>query len=243
MNKPKTFLIIALLAVMLAVPLIAYAKTITVDGNGGEWISAEIVVDDDNADNGGGGFDLDALYFTNNTTTAFFRVDTVGNTDLSASIMIICMNADGNNSTGNAIPGCDGTAGYEYAILIDPSNSCGYGATLLLYDNVNSTFSSPASLNRATSSTVTEVEIGLADIGISADGNLPIIVTKNDLGCSYSTYDVASGTAIVGAGSPTAVEVQSFAASNKNGTLAAGGLVLALVAAGGLLALKRKETY
>lgn len=202
MKKATSF---TALAMLLITASIVYAKTITVNGDGSEWIPSEIIVDDANADNGGAGQDIDAVYFTNNTTTAYFRVDTVGNTDFSGdSVLAICIDSDDSTVTGATVPECNGIVGADFSIIISPADACGSGVGELALANYDTLSDSvPPSLNRVTVGAITEIEIGLADIEVTADGNMPIVAFKN-ADCTVGG-DTAGGTAIIGTGSPTAV--------------------------------------
>ncbi len=87
----------------------------------------------------------------------------------------------------------------------------------MLYTVNGDIFTTPASLARATVTTVTEIEIALADIGISTDGlTMPIaIYMDSDCVTNLGSEDFAGGAAIVGTGSPTTVTLTNIQSESQ----------------------------
>ena len=228
MNKATVFVILIFLLIAAQT---VYAKIITVDGNGAEWVPAEIIVDDDDNDHGGAGIDLDIVYFTNSTTTAYFRVDTVGASDFSGNnTMLICINSDNDTDTGTS--NCESSGGQDYIIAISPSNTCDATGPLLLFTASTGLFTNSPSLNRATTGSITEIEIALSEIGITNDRTISITAWM-DSTCESVGDTTGAAAAIVGVGSPTSVSLESIRAQSKTANTVL--IVLVVMLAGTLL--------
>ena len=108
----------ALLALLLvlAVPL-AYAKTITVDGDPSDWAAAPaqgpLVTDPDE-----GAIlqrlDIGDVYFTNDTVSLYWRIDTLAGTNWVGTTMVFCFDTDNSTATGSVDPLCNNAPGIDY---------------------------------------------------------------------------------------------------------------------------------
>lgn len=196
----------------------ALAKTIIIDGDGSEWIPAEMIIaDGDDAAISHESLDLDMVYFTNSTTAAYFRVDMMGHYNPNYTI-IICVDVEGTATTA----GCAPSVGYEYAIAIDPRANCeatlAVADPLFLMDFQTLDVMTPPSLERVSRYEVTEVAVGLADLGITGDGDIVVSIGVGQT-CNPGLFmDGGFGKARVGAGSPTAVTLTTTAAQNSHQT-------------------------
>lgn len=213
----KAVLSITLLLLLLHTPAVL-AKTIIIDGDESEWIPAELIIaDGDDADISHESLDLDAVYFTNSTMAAYFRVDMVGHYNPNYTI-IICVDVDGAATTA----GCAPSVGYEYAIAIDPRANCeatlDVAEPLFLMDFQTSDVIAPLTLERASHQEVTEIAVDLADLGITGDRDIVVSIGVGQT-CNPGLFmDGGFGLARIGAGSPTAVTVTTTATQGSNQT-------------------------
>jgi len=121
--------LLALLLVVASAPS-AYATTITVDGNpatfAGEWPTTpatSLIVTDPDEGPILQSLDISDVYFTNNTTTIFWRVDTLAGTNWPSTTMVFCFDTDNSTATGSVDPVCNNAAGIDYIITFQRSGT------------------------------------------------------------------------------------------------------------------------
>lgn len=79
------------LLLSLVVLSVASATTIVVDGDSSDWPSGALLTTSPNDGAIDDGYDLEDIYFTNNTTDLFWRVDLYGTPSITFQLYI-CMN-------------------------------------------------------------------------------------------------------------------------------------------------------
>lgn len=127
----RAALICALLILAAAPIQRAHALTITVDGDPSDWPPATLIISDGNDVPGPDNRDIGAVHFTNNTTTLFFRIDTVAPVTLRTNgLMWIAL----DTRSGGANDPLFGPNGTDYVFEIS-----GTGLTRLFWDCTSGT--------------------------------------------------------------------------------------------------------
>jgi hypothetical protein len=107
----------ALLLASLVVTNPVFAKTIIVDGDPSDWSDPPAqgpLINDPNEAPILENLDIGDVYFTNDTTNIYFRIDTLAGTNWSGTTMVVCLNTDGSDATGRADPLCNNAVGIDY---------------------------------------------------------------------------------------------------------------------------------
>jgi F0F1-type ATP synthase membrane subunit c/vacuolar-type H+-ATPase subunit K len=243
---------------LVLVTTTAAAATIVVDGTDDPWPGGALL-SSDGADlqASRGGLDLNTVYFTNNSTTLFWRFDTV-NSSVWCSFtppgclqqIEVALDVDGNTTNGSSACGAT-TASFlaDYVIVVtdtggsvlDGNNSCAdTGATV--------TVGYTGSGSALTEMSVAASAVGLANCG----GGNPVcnvnyvIRTINGFGPTAMDYIPGSGQGNVAGSasttvpqSPTAVSLQQVQA--QAGITLMSGLVILLALLGTVLLFWRQK--
>ena len=187
----------------------ALAATITVDGNPADWLPASVVAQ--TITNTGATVPAEVsiqdVYFTNDTSKLFFRLETVAATDWSqAGIVAICL------STEAAADAAFGPCTSDYTLVLDTLMG-----TATLVNNSGSLPDTTTGIEVAVSGTTTEISILLSKVNITSANcstgcsiSSQIIVDASvydgGLGVDYTNTAFTDGL-LVGSGSPTAVGI------------------------------------
>jgi len=197
--KKKSYLSIPT-ALLLALLIfgVAYATTITVDGNPADWPGGAFLTTDPNDAMEPGG-DLSDIYFTNDTTYLYWRFDTYAETNwMELNTVFICMDTDNNQSNGTS-DCCGGGFKADYALEISENSfqlkdgTDGSGC-----DNAASSTGSVA-----TADSTTEVRALLSELGINSNRTIPSQIE------AIFADDLVEGLEPVIPG-PTVVRVEGF---------------------------------
>ena len=192
----------------------AFATAITVDGNPAEWLPASLVAQ--TTTNFGevvpSEISIQEVYFTNDSTKVFFRLETATTSDWSqAGLVAICL------STEAAVDVAFGPCTSDFTLVLD--NMLG---TATLVDNSAAPAETATGIQVAVDGTTTEISILLANLNITtancSEGctiTSKIIVDASiydgGLGVDYTNTAFGSGLP-VGEGSPTMLDVMTFTA-------------------------------
>lgn len=201
-------------ALALIVYGFALATIITVDGNPAEWPVAALVAQ--TTTNIGAAapqeIAIQQVYFTNDTSKVYFRLETAATTDWSqAGLMAICL---GSEAAADVV---FGPCTSDFTLILD--NMLG-SATLV--DNSAAPAATSTGIEVAVDGTTTEISILLANLNITAANCgagctitskivVDAAISDGNLGVDYT--DTAFGSALpVGSTSPTTLNVLSFTA-------------------------------
>jgi hypothetical protein len=216
----------ALLAAVLSGAL-AHATTISIDGNPIDWpvgSPTSLLATDSNEGDISDPVDLSAVYFTNNVTTMFWRVDTHGSptrwTNLGSGYpqMSICMNVDNETGTGFAPTVCANQMGMDYRLLLTGTGASAVDVELRRCDDSScNTVVAGAIVDAATQNDVTEVSARLSDLGVTSDRTIPSVVRfVNFVGAEPEDVIRDSGILSATIPGPTAVDLTFFTAQFKD---------------------------
>ncbi len=232
--RPSKFLSSLFLTLIFTVTLFAivHAATITVDGNDDPWPAGSLAFSDpDDQSTSRDGLDILDVYYTNNSTTLFWRVDTQANsawgTNPGLGRIDICLETDGNGAN-NGTGLCDGSFGYDFVLRMDSAS------TAQLLDS-SGTQIGTATVSAANSGgTINEMSVAVSDLGFtSCTSGSPCnftyqISSFNNFG-SGSYLDHTASTSGQLPQSPTAVSLRGI---QGNVATSNGGIWLALIAVG-----------
>ena len=150
-----TSAVVLIAALLFALPV--FARTITIDGNGADWVGSSIpaISDPDEVLILVNRMDVSQVLYTNNVTNLFFRIDTYASTtNWPVGFAFICLNTDNNLATGGSIDQCEDVGsqvGVDYVlrvIRVPPGApitiggflySCPNGAVVVTFDCTNIT--------------------------------------------------------------------------------------------------------
>lgn len=195
------------LLLSLVVLSVASATTIVVDGDGSDWPSGALLTTSPNDGLIDDEYDLEDIYFTNNTTDLFWRVDLYGTPSITF-LLYICMNTDVNPATGRSdlTFECASQVGVDFYIKIfdDGSPSLYSCASDPCTDTVSATVAG------AVAGSTFEASANLVELGITSNRTIPTTLVTIE-GDTPSQEDVA----VVPAPIPgtTAVTLRNMAAS------------------------------
>ena len=239
----KLVVFAAAMLIILLLADLAVATTIVVDGMPGDWPSAALITTDTQYP--GNPYlrsDIEQVFFSNDTTHLYFRIDTYAATEwgyTSANTlpyMEICLDVDDNTSTGALVPVCNNHAGYDFILLIN-STPGGVPDPLLIYctgpTQSDCVAWGPSAVQVASTGNVTEIGIHAAGLGISGCNTgsscvIPAVLYSDTfMNPAYSDWvPEPNGQMILPIPGPTAVQLQQITVSN---TLVSGFEVLFLV--------------
>ncbi len=243
---------------LVLVTATAVAATIVVDGTDDPWPGGALL-SSDGADLNPGreGLDLNTVYFTNDSTTLFWRFDTV-NPSVWCSFtgggclqqIEVALDVDGNTTNGSSACGATGASfSADYVIVVTDTG----GSVLDGHAGCASTGATVTVGYTSSGSTLTEMSVAASAVGLAnCGGGNPVcnvnyvIRTINSFGPTAMDYIPGSGQGNV-AGfasttvpqSPTAVSLQQVQA--HEGTTALLGLVLMLALLGTVLLFWRQK--
>lgn len=266
-NNRKLWVMVSLVMMLMLGTAVVHAITIIIDGTKeAAWGGAMGQTPGSQTDPNEGAiddrFDLSEVMWTNDSTGGiapygfmYWLFETYGNFDYNIvsnePLILVCLDSDNNIGTGTAVSGyCNDMNGVDYRIRIFP------GTDLVQVQRWNGAsfvnVAMPAGGLRDVAYADTDVDLVADTQYIEAGFDLQSIGITNGATCINSMvaavyYDngiidgedqvTDSGTFTVSCGSPTAVSLQSFSATNNNTAVLslAGALVLALVSFGYLL--------
>jgi hypothetical protein len=258
LRKRKEFVILMVVMALVMVTAVAYALTITIDGDPTDWPGSSLLTDDGLEADVEDRWDIRGVYATNDgpaaSGNAFFMLQTEIAMEFNGGdFLYICIDSDNDDTNGEQSGGagfpsaCTGAInGIDRVIRVsenDPFASriynCSTGSC------VSAGMSPTFSFNSA--NRTIEVSETLSNLGITAavDGEcLPLMFYyDND-----SVFDdiIPNGTSLcmpVGTGSPTAVTLQDINASGQSAVLpfVLGAFGLIVVSTGLVINRKRKS--
>ncbi|GAB4275402.1 MAG: hypothetical protein Kow0080_24820 [Candidatus Promineifilaceae bacterium] len=253
------FPLVFTLILLVLVTATAVAATIVVDGTDDPWPGGALL-SSDGADlsTGREGLDLNTVYFTNNSTTLFWRFDTV-NPSVWCSFtpggclqqIEVALDVDGNTTNGSSACGAT-TASFsaDYVIVVtDTGGSVLDGNAGCVDTGATVTVGYTGSGSTLTEMSVAASAVGLANCG----GGNPVcnvnyvITTINSVGPTALDYIPGNGhqqyagnpASTTVPQSPTAVSLQQVQA--HEGTTALLGLALMLSLLGTVLLFWRQK--
>ncbi|NUM48935.1 MAG: hypothetical protein HUU38_29875 [Anaerolineales bacterium] len=250
-----------LLSLLLGVLVVgvAFATTITVDGNPVDWPGHssctagnsgcsfvtndpnEVAPDDVPDDN-----DIAEVWATNDTSNLFFRFDTYAATSFSSGEFVrICLDIPGQGPGVGSIGGCGGLLTDRLILIV--SGIVRVADCNLINCNDNFTvFINGTPGTVAVSGVVTEISATTSSLGITSADDGSIIDTvlyfdNNGLPADDNIPDSGSVGVEIGTGSPTAITLESLSARNINNMVAI-GVAGVLVLGGAIILLRRRKT-
>ncbi len=205
------FLGISMALVMVG---LAFAAAITVDGDPAEWLPASLVAQ--TTTNTGSAvpsaISIQEVYFTNDTSKIFFRLETATTSDWSqAGLVAVCL------GTEAAADVAFGPCTSDFTLILD--NMLG---TATLVDNSAAPAENATGIEVAANGTTMEISILLANLNITAANCSTGCTITSKIIVDASIYDGGLGVdytdttfnpdLLVGDGSPTALEMLTFTA-------------------------------
>jgi len=223
--------LLALLLVVASAPS-AYATTITVDGDPSDWPGGSSVGTDPadvTTPFAEPEVDISEVFFTNDTTYMYWRIDTYGTPtrwDDGGSgfpILFVCLDTDNNTGTGITIASCGSQAGVDYRIRLDGNGPSSITPTLRQCATAAcSTLVAGADISAAAVGNVTEIRVRLSDMGITTNRSVPSAIYFDNRELPNDDNTPNSGTFPTIVPGPTPVTLTSFTAARG-----AGGVELA----------------
>jgi hypothetical protein len=230
---------------LVGVTAVAYAITINIDGiREAAWDGGGSVTDDNEVGVTNDGVDIEVIGWTNDTTNFYFLVSTYSTTGWNDNngpdfpYLYFCLNTDNNVSTGTANICVLGSGGYDRYIRVAGPTPL----TVTVFDhNFNAL---GATTNIATLTTITELSVDLASLGLSGSncGSIPSSAYFDGRTGDPDDNVLDGSDFSMNCGSPTAVTLQSITASGQSlvlpFALAFGTIV---VGTGLIIGRKRKD--
>ena len=261
MNRNTRRIITALAAATILLVLslgIAYAWSITVDGNPADWGSLAALTNDPNEGGISDNTDINPVYMVANTQYLYIRFDTFGNptrwTPTSPGgtppFVRICLDSDNNTGTGvNVVGFCSDQQGVDHILTITGSDAGTVSITSFLHCAAGSCSPQPSPDAAAfTLNNVTELQVSLVNLDIPASScstNMTIVAAlyfDNIIGepddsipdLNQLTYTQVCPTAV------TLSNVSASAESNSLPVLPIAALGLVAVAGVVVVTMRRK---
>ena len=215
------------MALLVLIFSVAYAKSIVVDGVPNEWVAAEEVYTK-TLPSAYGEVGITSIYVTNDATYVYWRFDTISETDWSeVGYFALCLNSDNNPATGLGWGPC--LAGTDYFVALDPMFGTAEIWNTLLTTTV------PYTVAVATAGHTTELAFEIAALGFTGstcdlgcviptafrmDATQVFVYSDGSLGAPDDFEAVAPAdfavTPRLGFGSPSAVSLTEFNARVVN---------------------------